>query len=77
MIAVRLALAALILWIGATCAGCVTQFKLGADPISVGFEAKCETPDGCVVGVEAGGWRVGAAVFPDIGPVNDADPSVE
>ena len=59
--------------------GCVTDLELGVRPFAIGFEAKCETeglklgplPDGCVVGVEAGGWRVGVAIFPDVGPLED------
>ena len=59
----------------ATCAGCVTNLKLGVDPYSVGFDARCESIDGCIVGVQAGGWRAGIAVFPDVGPVEHEDGS--
>ena len=60
-------------WGVLTCAGCVTDLKLGVDPWSVGVEARCESIDGCVVGVEAGGWHAGIAVFPDVGPVTDEE----
>lgn len=73
----RLVLATVLgAWAVLTCSGCVTDLKLGVDPWSVGVDARCESVDGCVVGVEAGGWRAGLAVFPDVGPVTDEDDGV-
>lgn len=53
------------------CGGCAIGGHLGVPPYAVGAEARCESPDGCLIGVEAGGWRAGVAVFPDIGPMED------
>jgi hypothetical protein len=65
----KVVLACSIIFVGATCAGCVTDLKVGVDPWSVGIDAQCESIDGCAVGVEVGGWRAGFAIFPDVGPV--------
>jgi hypothetical protein len=63
----------IVTWGVATCAGCVTKLKIGPAKWAVGLDAQCDSLDGCVVGVEAGGWRAGVALFPDIGPLEDED----
>ena len=80
-----LGLAATLTLVGvaATCAGCSTHAGVGVRPWRVGVEANCDVdaseedpgylPDGCIFGVEVGGWRFGIASFLDIGPVSDAE----
>lgn len=60
-----------VAWVAATCSGCVTDLKIGPAAWAVGFNAQCNSLDGCLVGVEAGGWRAGVAFFPDIGPLEN------